>query len=357
MFISAVYFLLQIVWNAATVNSLSKEVFVKMGPPKEQHLINRGPDTILQKPAVFFNTTIFLFFLLQSCRIKVVLQIQLNNTKQEVTDNYLYNNWEYHCSRSILLTFHIVFWQLKKTPERYISHYEISNGRVLLYFNEVRFDSIITSVSAWPELKDFCSYSSFLNPRNALNLMRYRKWKLVSCSLLLLYFMIIMNQVSVVLDIDFIYWPDKVGVLNCLHGNMRTICVSLEEVKCTVFYSAPRRSKKVVTLCSDDVCQCAESRSPTKNVKSKKWIQNEIRVIIHVWNVFLWRTLSQNKEHIQFCWEDDHKAGSLQPRLLLSDCGLWSAATTMNHNCKTMHSFSMTWLHWVMALCSCSIYC
>lgn len=34
----------------------------------------------------------------------------------------------------------------------------------------------------------------------------------------------------------------------------------LAGVKCTVFYSAPKRSKLVSKLCSEDVCQCAESR-------------------------------------------------------------------------------------------------
>uniref|UniRef100_A0A665VDT9 Complement 4B (Chido blood group) n=1 Tax=Echeneis naucrates TaxID=173247 RepID=A0A665VDT9_ECHNA len=38
--------------------------------------------------------------------------------------------------------------------------------------------------------------------------------------------------------------------------------------KCTVFYSAPKRSRMVSTLCSDDVCQCAESRSLLKHVLS-----------------------------------------------------------------------------------------
>jgi hypothetical protein len=29
--------------------------------------------------------------------------------------------------------------------------------------------------------------------------------------------------------------------------------------KCTIFYSAPKRGTEVSKLCSDDVCQCAES--------------------------------------------------------------------------------------------------
>ena len=39
--------------------------------------------------------------------------------------------------------------------------------------------------------------------------------------------------------------------------------------KCTVFYSAPKRSTEVSKLCSDDVCQCAESRSSSSAAGSQ----------------------------------------------------------------------------------------
>lgn len=118
-----------------------------------------------------------------------------------------------------------------------------------------------------------------------MNLMRHRKWQLASYSLLLLYFMIIMNRVSVSRGIDLVYWLNKVGVLICLHVNRRTICVSLADVRCTVFYSAPRRSKQVVALCSDDVCQCAESKPFTKNKKQK--INTLKKIIMFIMFFFL----------------------------------------------------------------------
>ena len=39
-----------------------------------------------------------------------------------------------------------------------------------------------------------------------------------------------------------------------------TVFVFLAETKCTIFYAALRRTTQVSKLCSDDVCQCAESR-------------------------------------------------------------------------------------------------
>ncbi|XP_073341162.1 complement C4-B [Pagrus major] len=89
---------------------------------------------------------------------------------------------------------------LKAEPERYISHYEESYGRVVLYFNEL-FDT--------EECVTFDAKQSvpigFLQPAPA---------------------------------VFYDYYEPS--------------------VKCTVFYSAPQRSKMISKLCSEDVCQCAE---------------------------------------------------------------------------------------------------
>nr|AIA08678.1 complement component 4 [Miichthys miiuy] len=90
--------------------------------------------------------------------------------------------------------------KLKAEPERYISHYEVSHGRVLIYFNEL-FDS-----------EECISFDA---------------QQIVPIGLL---------QPAQAVFYDY-YEPD---------------------VKCTVFYSAPQRSKLVSKLCSEDVCQCAE---------------------------------------------------------------------------------------------------
>ncbi|KAM3614252.1 uncharacterized protein V6R79_011677 [Siganus canaliculatus] len=90
--------------------------------------------------------------------------------------------------------------KLKAEPERYISHYEISFGRVLMYFND-----LVTSSEC----------------------IMFRATQKVPISLL---------QPAPALFYDY-YEPS---------------------VKCTVFYSAPKRSKMVSKLCSEDVCQCAE---------------------------------------------------------------------------------------------------
>ncbi|CAJ1061688.1 complement C4-B isoform X2 [Xyrichtys novacula] len=90
--------------------------------------------------------------------------------------------------------------RLKEEPERYISHYEVSFGKVLLYFNEL-FDT------------EEC--------------IRFSAIQTVPIGLL---------QPAPAVFYDY-YEPDR---------------------KCTVFYSAPRRSKLISTLCSEDVCQCAE---------------------------------------------------------------------------------------------------
>ncbi|XP_029360066.1 complement C4-B isoform X2 [Echeneis naucrates] len=90
--------------------------------------------------------------------------------------------------------------KLKRFPEQYISHYEVSYGRVLLYYNQL------------------------LKPLECISFDAVQR---VPIGLL---------QPAPAVFYDY-YDPDK---------------------KCTVFYSAPKRSRMVSTLCSDDVCQCAE---------------------------------------------------------------------------------------------------
>uniref|UniRef100_A0A672ZPR3 Complement 4B (Chido blood group) n=1 Tax=Sphaeramia orbicularis TaxID=375764 RepID=A0A672ZPR3_9TELE len=90
--------------------------------------------------------------------------------------------------------------RLKQPPERYISHYEVTYGRVLLYFDEL-FDR-----------EECISFDAIQK---------------VPIGLL---------QPAPAVFYDY-YEPAR---------------------KCTVFYSAPQRSRMVSTLCSEDVCQCAE---------------------------------------------------------------------------------------------------
>ncbi|XP_078027937.1 complement C4-B-like [Epinephelus lanceolatus] len=90
--------------------------------------------------------------------------------------------------------------RLKDEPERYISHYEVSYGRVLLYFNELLQSEECISFDAIQRVP-----IGLLQPAPAV-------------------------------FYDY-YEPNR---------------------KCTVFYSAPQRSKVVSKLCSEDVCQCAE---------------------------------------------------------------------------------------------------
>ncbi|XP_051262421.1 complement C4-like [Dicentrarchus labrax] len=89
---------------------------------------------------------------------------------------------------------------LKLPPERYISHYEVTYGRVLIYFNELF------------EREECISFNAI---------------QTVPIGLL---------QPAPAVFYDY-YEPN---------------------IKCTVFYSAPQRSKMVSKLCSEDVCQCAE---------------------------------------------------------------------------------------------------
>uniref|UniRef100_A0A674EB89 Complement C4B (Chido/Rodgers blood group) n=1 Tax=Salmo trutta TaxID=8032 RepID=A0A674EB89_SALTR len=87
--------------------------------------------------------------------------------------------------------------KLKNRDEQYISHYEVSHGKVLLYFNEER------------------------------ECVTFRAVQTVAIGLL---------QPAPATFYDY-YEPDR---------------------KCTTFYAAPKRSKMVSTLCSGDVCQCSE---------------------------------------------------------------------------------------------------
>ncbi|XP_045915076.1 complement C4-like [Micropterus dolomieu] len=90
--------------------------------------------------------------------------------------------------------------RLKSLPEQYISHYEVSYGRVLIYFNEL-FES-----------EECISFDAI--QRVPIGLL----------------------QPAPAVFYDY-YEPNR---------------------KCTVFYNAPQRSKMVSKLCSEDVCQCAE---------------------------------------------------------------------------------------------------
>ncbi|XP_015258224.1 PREDICTED: complement C4-B-like [Cyprinodon variegatus] len=90
--------------------------------------------------------------------------------------------------------------RLKQPPELYISHYEISSGRVVLYFNKLY------------ETKECLTFTA--NQKVPVGLL----------------------QPAPAVFYDY-YEPG---------------------VKCTVFYSLPRRSQLVSKLCSEDVCQCAE---------------------------------------------------------------------------------------------------
>uniref|UniRef100_A0A673XN65 Complement C4B (Chido/Rodgers blood group) n=1 Tax=Salmo trutta TaxID=8032 RepID=A0A673XN65_SALTR len=92
-------------------------------------------------------------------------------------------------------------YRLKNRDEQYISHYEVSHGKVLLYFNEIEERECVT----------------------------FRAVQTVAIGLL---------QPAPATFYDY-YEPDR---------------------KCTTFYAAPKRSKMVSTLCSGDVCQCSEKK-------------------------------------------------------------------------------------------------
>uniref|UniRef100_A0A3B3ZY48 Uncharacterized protein n=1 Tax=Periophthalmus magnuspinnatus TaxID=409849 RepID=A0A3B3ZY48_9GOBI len=101
---------------------------------------------------------------------------------------------------------------LKAPPEQYISHYELSHGKVLIYLNQL------------VEQKQCFEFDAK---------------QLHTVGLL---------QPAPAVFYDY-YEPGH---------------------KCTVFYSAPKRSKVISRLCSGDVCQCAESLTLSQN---KKYIQ------------------------------------------------------------------------------------
>uniref|UniRef100_A0A667Y8N2 Complement C4B (Chido/Rodgers blood group) n=1 Tax=Myripristis murdjan TaxID=586833 RepID=A0A667Y8N2_9TELE len=94
--------------------------------------------------------------------------------------------------------------RLKQPPEEYISHYEVTYGRVVIYFNELV---------------------------NSSETIKFDAIQRVPIGLL---------QPAPATFYDY-YEPNR---------------------RCTVVYSAPKRSKMVSKLCSGDVCQCAESKCP-----------------------------------------------------------------------------------------------
>ncbi|KAM4696196.1 complement C4-B-like [Rhinophrynus dorsalis] len=105
--------------------------------------------------------------------------------------------------------------KLKDSSERYISHYEIHPGRLLIYFDKVP------------------------DPRDCVYFDAVQKVKISP-----------LQPASAVLY-DF-YEP---------------------ETKCTVSYGAPSKPNFISTLCSGDVCQCAEGPCPKKRdslAKSKE---------------------------------------------------------------------------------------
>ncbi|KAM8954196.1 complement C4-B-like isoform 2-T2 [Pelodytes ibericus] len=97
--------------------------------------------------------------------------------------------------------------KLTTNTERYISHYEIHPGRLLMYFDEV--------------------------PDNMEDCVAFDAIQSVRISLL---------QPSSAVAYDF-YEP---------------------ETRCTAFYGAPNKPKFINTLCSEDVCQCAEGQCPER---------------------------------------------------------------------------------------------
>ncbi|XP_006801498.1 complement C4-like [Neolamprologus brichardi] len=113
--------------------------------------------------------------------------------------------------------------KLKDSPEHYIDHYETYFGRLLIYFNEVKEDE---------------------------ECIRFEAKQLVPVGLL---------QPAPATFYDY-YEPDR---------------------KCTVFYSAPQRSKMVSKLCSEDVCECAErpchTLQKTFDPRQKIWKINRVR--------------------------------------------------------------------------------
>lgn len=145
--------------------------------------------------------------------------------------------------------------QLKESPEKYISHYEVSYGRVLLYFNEVSRDLKYISINKHFThliLKDFFSFQLI----DSEECIRFSAKQKVPIGLL---------QPAPALFYDY-YEPGlflfkfSIKRASLLNLKVTSICTSVADRKCTVFYSAPQRSKMVSKLCSEDVCQCAERK-------------------------------------------------------------------------------------------------
>ncbi|KAK7157442.1 hypothetical protein R3I93_008812 [Phoxinus phoxinus] len=105
--------------------------------------------------------------------------------------------------------------KLKDLVDRYISHYELTRGRVLLYFNEIDEGETCIAFGAKQSVP------------------------------------IGLVQPAPATFYDY-YEPDR---------------------RCSVLYSAPKRSNMVSVLCSDDVCQCAERGCFTE----KKTIEMKIK--------------------------------------------------------------------------------
>ncbi|KAM6909677.1 complement C4-B [Xenentodon cancila] len=111
---------------------------------------------------------------------------------------------------------------LKEPPEQYITHYEANFERVIIYFNEL-----------------------FGNEE----CLSFRAKQFVPVGLL---------QPAPAVFYDY-YEPTR---------------------RCTIFYSAPKRSKMISKLCSEDVCQCAERpchelKDTFKGSKGKKIMKTD----------------------------------------------------------------------------------
>lgn len=87
--------------------------------------------------------------------------------------------------------------------------------------------------------------------------MLYKIYQLAFCSLLQLQSMITMNQVR----FYFEFCIKKISKGHIYLILEYILYAFFAERKCTVFYSAPNRSKMISKLCSEDVCQCAESKA------------------------------------------------------------------------------------------------
>uniref|UniRef100_A0A3P9GZE4 Complement 4B (Chido blood group) n=1 Tax=Oryzias latipes TaxID=8090 RepID=A0A3P9GZE4_ORYLA len=99
--------------------------------------------------------------------------------------------------------------KLKRPPEQYITHYELINGKVVIYFNELF------------EKKECIEFDAE---------------QFVPVGLL---------QPAEAVFYDY-YEPER---------------------KCRIFYSAPKRNRMISKICSEDVCQCAER--PCYKVKER----------------------------------------------------------------------------------------